>query len=401
MVDGEPAPDSTDAPASRWARIATVLAVAVLAPAVLVAIVIVRNPTYSPLDEHAHSDYLRRIEQGEIPRVGDLVLQETVADVQCRTQRGQRAQPCGLPSYDPAIVGAAGYQYEAQQPPAYYAVTALLRQVARIGPVDSFLVSARLTGIAWLSAGLLVFFAACRRLGCRWWPTTTATFLLGMGPGVLYQSAAVNNDAAAILTGSLALLMFAQLRDATGRGRIALWCAVAVALVLVKPTGVIAIGAACGALLLDAWLDRRLTPRLGLALGAPVLAGLVTYLAWGVVREARATIDYDVVLEALLSFKMTDQVPLDDTVRNLTKLLQSYAPPGCRSSRRRWRPRPRSCSACSSRRRRPASGCGAGARRPSGWLASACWPRWPPVPPSRSSSTWTTPWTEARRPGTG
>jgi hypothetical protein len=301
---------------------------AVVVPGLLLVVVVVRNPTYSPLDEHAHSDYVRRVEDGEVPRVGDRVLQETVADVQCRTTHGRRAAPCGLPEYDVAIVGASGFQYEAQQPPVYYAVTAALRQVTRIGPVDSFLVSARLTGVAWLVGGLLTFFVACRRLGCGWWPTATATVLLGIGPGVLYQGATVNNDAAAILTGSLALLMFAHLREGIGARRLTVWAAVAVALVMVKPTGIVAVGVAGGALLFDAIVDRRLDRRHAIAFLVPVLAGLVAYGAWSSIRAARATVDYDVVLEALLHFKMTDEVPWEDLPRTLTRLLDAYAPIG-------------------------------------------------------------------------
>jgi hypothetical protein len=328
MTDGDSLAETGDAPQALWVRIVSLAAVAVVVPALLVSLVIVRYPAYSVLDEAPHADYLRRIEDLEVPRVGDRLLQETVADAQCRTIGGRRAQPCGLPEYDPGIMGAQGYQYEAQQPPLYYAITALLRQAARIGPVDSFLVSARLTGIVWLVAGLLVFFAACRRLGCAWWPSILVTLLLGVGPGVLYQSATVNNDAAAILTGSLALFMFAQLRDRVTTTAVVVWSVVAVALVMVKPTGVVAIGTACAALIVDALIDRRLTRRLAVAFVAPVLVGLVAYVGWSAIREGRATVDYDVVLRALLGFKLTDDVPLDDVSHSIGRLLGSYTPAG-------------------------------------------------------------------------
>jgi hypothetical protein len=307
-------------------RVAVALLVAVVVPAVLVSLTVVRHPTFSRLDEPAHSDYLRRIEDGEVPRVGDKMLEQTVEDIQCRTVQGNRNAPCGLPSYSTELLGANGYQYEAQQPPLYYVITALLRQPARIGPADDFVTTARLTGVAWLSAGLLVFFAACRRLGCRWWPTTLVTLLLGIGPGVVYQTATINNDAAAILTGSLALLMFATLRERVAAWPLVLWSAVAVGLVLVKPTGVISIAAAAAGLIVDAAADRRLTRRTFAAFLVPLAAGLATYLSWGAVRDHRATVDYDVVLDALLSFKMVDHLPLSDVGAALTRLLGAYAP---------------------------------------------------------------------------
>ena len=328
MLRGETDPDPTDGPRSRWLRLAVVVLVALVVPTVLVSLTVLRHPTFSRLDEPAHSDYLRRIEDGEVPRVGDKMLEQTVEDIQCRTVGGRRNAPCGLPSYSTELLGANGYQYEAQQPPLYYVVTAVLRQPASIGPADDFVTSARLTGVAWLSSGLLVFFAACRRLGCRWWPTTLVTLLLGIGPGVLYQTATINNDAAAILTGSLALLMFATLRKRIGLTSLVVWSAAAVALVLVKPTGVIAISAAAVGLIVDAAADRRLCLRSFVAFLVPLAAGLATYLTWGVVRDARARVDYDVVLEALLSFKMVDHLPLADVGAALTRFLGAYAPGG-------------------------------------------------------------------------
>jgi hypothetical protein len=328
MSPTEEGTDAPDGPTARWARVATVLVTAVLVPVVMVALVATQSPEFSVLDEPVHSDYLRRIEQGEVPRVGDKLLEASVRDVQCRTVQGRVNAPCGLPRYEPEIMGADGYQYEAQQPPVYYAVTAVLRQVVRVGPADDFVTTARLTGAAWLSAGLLVFWAGCRRLGCRWWPTATLALLLAIGPGVVYQSATINNDAAAILTGSTALLMVASLRERPHGWAVAGWCAAAVALVLVKPTGVVAIGAGCAAVLLDAAIDRRLTWRRALAVSLPVLVGLVAYVGWSEVREARATVDYDIVLEALLSFKMTEDFPLDDVSANITRLVGAYGSGG-------------------------------------------------------------------------
>ncbi|MGK2946967.1 MAG: hypothetical protein ACSLFP_00195 [Acidimicrobiales bacterium] len=305
-------------------RLAVVLFVAVALPSALVALVAVNSPEFSVLDEPVHSDYLRRVEQGEVPRMGDKVLEATVRDVQCRTVQGRTNAPCDLPRHEPEMLGADGYQYQAQHPPVYYAVTAVLRQVVRLGPADDFVTTARLTGMAWLSAGLLLFWAAARRLGCRFWPTALLTTLLALSPGVLYQSATINNDAAAILTGSAALFMFAHLRNAPSALAAVGWTAVAVTLVLIKPTGVISIAAACAALLIDAMADRRLTWRRAGPFVLPLIGGLIAYAGWSVVREARGYVDYDIVLEALLSFKMTDDFPLDDVVANVTRLIMAY-----------------------------------------------------------------------------
>ncbi len=317
-----------DGPASRWFRASVVVVTAVVVPVVMVLLVMIGHPELSVLDETAHADYLRRVEQGELPRMGDKMLEASVRDTQCRTIGGRRNAPCGLPSYEPEILAAEGYQYEAQQPPLYYVITAGLRQVIRLGPNDDFIATARATGAVWLSAGLLVFWAACRRLGCRWWPTALLTLLLAISPGVLYQSATINNDAAAILTGSLSLLLFAVLRTGVTPRRVLVWSGVAVALVMVKPIGVVAIAVGVAAVVVDAAVDRRLTVRLVGLLALPVLAGLGAYVTWSLLREARGTIDYDVVLDLLLGFKQTDQFPIDDVAGAILTFPGSYASAG-------------------------------------------------------------------------
>ena len=96
MVVSDDTTGLPDGPAARWVRVALVVAVAVGLPLALVVLVIVRNPELSALDEQAHLDYVRRIEQLEIPRVGEKVLDETVRDAQCRTIQGARTAPCDL-----------------------------------------------------------------------------------------------------------------------------------------------------------------------------------------------------------------------------------------------------------------------------------------------------------------
>jgi hypothetical protein len=328
-ASAEPSERLVADPRSLTVKVLLVVVTAVVLPTVMVTLVAVKSPELSRLDEPVHLDYLRRVGQGEIPRVGDFVLPESIRDAQCRSVGGHRSAPCdlSLESYTPGMLGASGYQYEAQQPPLYYAVTALARQVVRLGPSDDFVLTARLTGVGWLVVGLLLFWSAARRLGLGWWPTAAVAALISLSPNILYQAATVNNDAAAVLTGAAALLLFADLRARPTVARASAWSAVAVALVLIKPTGVVAVAAVCGALLLDALIAGRLRPRLaGVAL-LPLAAGLLTYLAWGQVRDARATVDYDVVLDALLSFKMVDGLPVGDVVATVTRLLHAYATP--------------------------------------------------------------------------
>ncbi len=100
-------------------------------------------------------------------------------------------------------------QYEAQQPPVYYAVTVPMRFVA----VDVFgmgdVGGTRATGIVWLCAGLLAMWMAGRVVGLRPLAIGAAVLLLGSAPLVVYQEASISNDAASIFAGASVFLLAA------------------------------------------------------------------------------------------------------------------------------------------------------------------------------------------------
>ena len=149
------------------------------------------------------------------------MLPATARDVACRTIHGRPVSDCSLAEIPIEDLDALGFSYEAQQPPIYYAVTALLRQPISL-VVNGFVNSARLTGAIWLAGGLaLLWWFLRRRLGATALATATACILVSMAPMVVGQSYTVNNDAAAVLIGATTLVGYERLRrDAVGiRGR--------------------------------------------------------------------------------------------------------------------------------------------------------------------------------------
>jgi hypothetical protein len=296
--------------------------VVVVLPAVLVGLAVATTPALSALDEFAHIDYVRRVSDFEVPRVGDKIEPETAQEAACRKIGGRRPAPCGEP-VDLDRFDALGYQYEAQQPPLYYAVVAAVRPLVQVGPIGSFVTAARLTGILWLVAGLATLWLACRRLGSSAAGAALAVVLVQLSPTVLSQSSTVNNDASLLLLGGLCILGFDHLRrDPTLRRGLPL-AAGAVVLVLVKPLAVLPVGAATVALVFAAPASRR---RQALVSGAVVaMAAGAAYVGWNLVRDRRATVPYEVVVEALLGFKRkVDSYPIDAVGSSLNEFFHAY-----------------------------------------------------------------------------
>ncbi|MFL6205785.1 MAG: ArnT family glycosyltransferase [Acidimicrobiales bacterium] len=298
--------------------------VVVVMPLATTTIAVARNDELSVYDEYAHIDYLRRVERGEVPRVGDKVLPETARDVACRTISGRRVADCLADVVPPEAIDAGGYSYEAQQPPLYYAITAVIRQPFTL-VVNDFVNAARLTGMVWLSAGLAVlwwFLRACR--GAAVVPTAIVCALAGLAPPVVSQASTVTNDAAAILIGALVLVGWDRSRRDQRLSTVLLLCAGAVVLVLIKPLAVIPIGAATLGVLIERWTDSRtLTARLRWA--APAIVAAITYQGWQLVRDARAVVPYAEVVEALLGARaILPEFPYHALGVYSSKLLTAY-----------------------------------------------------------------------------
>lgn len=308
----------------RWV-VCLVFALTVIGLPLLTTVIAVdRFPELSTLDEPAHIDYLRRVEQGDLPRIGDKLLPETARDVACRTIASRQVSDCALAEIPIEEMDAQGFSYQAQQPPIYYAVTAALRQPISV-VVNGFVNSARLTGAAWVSAGLaLLWWYLRRQLGASAVATGIACATVGLAPLLISQSATVNNDAAAVLIGAAALVGYDRLRRNPSAATVGFVTLGAVAVVLTKPLAILPVGAASLALLLEL-VARRPGWRHGVLLMLPAVAALVTYQGWELVREVRATVPYSQVTEAVLAGRETvDSFPVRTIAESMTELLTAY-----------------------------------------------------------------------------
>lgn len=303
---------------SRWIRrwfgsralLVVVLLVCIGTPALVVTRTVALFPPLSPYDEIQHLDYTTRLSRGELPRLGDRLTQRQLRLLAC-TGVGIDRKPaprCNDRRFDADDFSAGGYQYEAHQPPLYYASTTGLRFVTgRVLGIHDELEATRLIGIAWLAAGLLALWVAGRLFRVPPWTMAAILLIVALSPLPAYLSSTVTNDAASILAGALALCLAGVARrrpDARwipwlllGGGAVA---------ALFKSTNVIALVAVALLLLWEAWRARptdatwreTLRPwwRTG---GALLLGGSLAVVVWALVVRSLAVVDpYDIPIYA-------------------------------------------------------------------------------------------------------
>lgn len=180
-----------------------------VAPTVLIALQIDDNPKFSPVDESAHYDYVNRVAEGEVPRQGERLTDETLREIACKGNAfaAVTAPPCSTEVLRPDEFPGRGYQYEALHPPTYHALTVPVRWVVQnVFGVSDRLNATRAVGIAWLLAGLLLFWAAGRVMGIEPVRRGAVLLLVVAAPSVIFFHATVSTDVTAITAGGVVAL---------------------------------------------------------------------------------------------------------------------------------------------------------------------------------------------------
>jgi hypothetical protein len=182
----------------------------VLAPLLVGSLHISHSPQFSPIDEINHYDYVTRLAAGGFPRLGQDIQPSSIRELQCHGLHllGVSLPACGSPftTADRAGYRATITQYEAQQPPTYYALTVPLRWVAIHVFGFEDLTATRVAGLLWLVAGLFTLWVACRVLGLSPAWIGAGLLLISTSPVVMDSASIVSNDAGGIMAGSLVLL---------------------------------------------------------------------------------------------------------------------------------------------------------------------------------------------------
>ena len=276
------------------------LFVCVVAPATFVWLQIDDNPKFSPIDEPAHFDYVDRISHGEVPRQGQRLLLSTLREQACRSISfvESRAPPCDTPHLTYGMFSAT-WQYEAQQPPIYYAVALPLRwAIQHIFGIEDKLRATRAANIIWLAGGLLLLWAAGTIMGIAPLTLGAALLLLVASPNFIYFGATVTNDITGIsAAGLVAFVAALAYRHGGAPMPIALFAAGALAAGL-KITNLFVVVTVSAAFAVRAVAQRPrgegwpATMRHWLSDGGALLAGgLATAAIWGIIHRSRSLID--------------------------------------------------------------------------------------------------------------
>jgi hypothetical protein len=214
---------------------------------------------FSPIDEAAHYDYVDWAASGHLPKLGDFLLPSTLRTISCVgiALHGLVTPPCNVSVLNPLNYPGGGYQYEAQQPPLYYAVTAALRWVPAHLASLSQLDATRLAGIIWLACGLLLLWGAGRLLGLTVSRVSLGVLLLAAAPVVLYETSIVSDEASAIFAGALVTFMGALAWQHRSRWMVPALCIVGFLVCLMAEINVFAVTVVAVLFLLLGFSDRR------------------------------------------------------------------------------------------------------------------------------------------------
>jgi hypothetical protein len=283
------------------AVLALALFCCVVAPASLVLVHIHQNPLFSPIDEPAHLDYVTQIAHGNLPRLGQPLQQSTLRSVACTgiALQGLTLPPCQAPTLKTSSFPGNAEQYEAQQPPTYYAATVPLRWFTHhvLGFADPE--ATRLTGVAWLVVGLLLLWAAGRLLDLNPTGLGAAMLLIGTAPVVIYEAATVTNDAASILAAGLVSFVGALAWRKPGRWTLPALAAVGLVVVSFKATDILPVVAVSTLFAILAWTHPSVAPSSVRRMlrswwptgGALLVGGLVSALLWVAVSRSLVLVD--------------------------------------------------------------------------------------------------------------
>ena len=296
----------------------------------------VRVHGISPFDEATHIDYAYQVAHGHIPARGSIIAPAIRTELVCRgpARKTVALKLCGQVN-PPATAFAVGAQnYNFGHPPLYYAITGVLARIA--GSVTSgqhFTLFARLVGILWLFAAMLVLYLALRRFAVRWPIAAGTAAMLAASPAIFYPAATVTNDAAAALAGSLAVLVLAGI---TAQGKLgwkipALLALLAAATKILNAVPLLAVAAVVLVLGLRDWRTNRARALQLLRITLGILGGvLIVYVGWTLFQNHRG-VPHWVSPIAGVSQRPVSGAPFDElfstSFSTITLLSSGYVPP--------------------------------------------------------------------------
>jgi hypothetical protein len=289
----------------QWWVAAGLLTVAAVATSVALGGHRRHDPQLDVADEGAHYAYVVTLRAGHVPVWGDQLTPADRELMDCLVVVPAPPVRCGGKPAPASSYAAGGYDYEAQQPPLGYLPFVLTADPG--APPKAAITDARHGGVIWVAVSgvLLLLFAAVDGLSLLALAALLATCLLD--PVFAYAAGTVNNDAAGVAAGAVALLAWSLARRRPQWG----WWLGLIAGVLIgltKGTFVVV----PFALLIGAAVEeyQSLTSlrviweavKRQAAFVVMFVASVVAFAGWTEVQRLRAGVPSSVVLHALLGY---------------------------------------------------------------------------------------------------
>lgn len=304
----------------------------VVAAVYLTAITLMHTSATSPIDEWVYIDYLVKIPQQGIVIGGEHVGAETLTLMSCHgtSPFGPIGTACGTPPQYADFPNRGKTTADTYSPVFFYLTYAMGWLLGHVMPLSE-LTSWRLTGLAWIVAGLVMFWMLLR----AWNVGKLAIFALGLAfvasPFAWWTYTYVSTDAPSFFLGALLFLLATR----TVRSGARTWPVVLVSVlaVAVKASNLIGVGAVVlylGAeFIASAWRQRRTGVDVPLpwrwivvATSSLVASGIVI---WGWNAVSRALADGAVVADQGIATPLTGTELLMQLTNFLPGVIQSSA----------------------------------------------------------------------------
>lgn len=315
-----------------WPISAVVIAILILFVSIAASSQQRHEAGFDILDEGAHYDYVLRLAQGDLPRSGDHLTQQTLRIISCVGEYGIPPHGCAAKHRNPVTFPPYGYSYEVtQQPPLAYLPYLLTIQID--GSSQQALQDARWGGFIWsvVGAGLLVWVAWMLDLSIIELVGVLAICLLS--PVELRSIATVTSDSAALPTGAAVVATYLVSRRRQ-TPMIVVGLIVGLIVGFMKGLFVVAPFVVLAALIISDIARRRrptrgdIWVRYGCS-AAMFVGAVISYVAWVLIQDARAIVSPSIVLHALEGGSVTSHLRVTTIlagIQNGLSELMAYVP---------------------------------------------------------------------------
>ena len=314
---------------TRWWTAAVALTVGVVALSILLGGHRRADPHFDVSDEAAHYAYVLALRSGHLPAFGDTLTVQDRKMADCLSAGVPPPAKCGKTPPSARHYAADGYDYEAQQPPLGY-----LPYVATADPgatpVDA-IAAARTGGMIWvaISGGLLLALACLEELSLLALAALLATCLLN--PIFTLAAATVNNDAAGVAAGAVALIAWSWSRRrprwSLGLGLLAgVLLGLTKGILIVVPFALVIAAVVEEGRGLVSWSGLWGASKRHLCTITMLLATAAAYGGFVLLQDSRATVAPSAVLHALLGVSQTATVQPSTVSTGLSSSLSFFEP---------------------------------------------------------------------------